>query len=77
MLLKVTDRHFATNYQHLNYSKEKFGELLTQTNLEQDFVYAIGYMDQLRAAGAYPGAPINITQFSIEKDFTLSIPADL
>ena len=77
MLLKVSDRHFSTNYCHLNYSKNEFGELLQQTGLEQDFVYAISYMDQLRAQNEYPGAAINITQFSIEKDFTLNIPADI
>ena len=76
MLLKQNDKHLTANINHLAYSMTQFAALIEQTGMKADFDYASGYLQQLKQQ-VYPGPPIVITEFSIEKDYTFVMTDEL
>lgn len=76
MLLKQNDKHLTANINHLKYSMNQFAALIEQTGLKADFEYAMAYVENLTQQ-VYPGSPIVIAQFSIEKDYTFAMTAEL
>ena len=76
MLLKQNDKHLVANCNHLAYSTTQFGALIEEMGLKSDFEYAGAYLHALKSQ-VYPGTPIMISNFSIEKDYTISLNDEL
>ena len=76
MLLRQNDKHLTANINHLAYSMTQFAALIEQTGLKADFDLASSYLQQLRQQ-VYPGPPIVIAEFSIEKDYSFVMPDEL
>ena len=60
------------NIHHFAYSQSKFSDIINQAGLTADFNYALSYLNQVKTQ-LYPAQSINIPQFSIEKDFKLTL----